>query len=104
MSDDEPTMIPVFAKTVDGNPLDEDRARKLFELINHPRHYTRGTIEVWDFIIDQRLGFLSGNVIKYLCRAGHKGDKITDLKKAKAYLDKLIASEEAAADTPGGDT
>ena len=63
----------------------------------HPAHYTRGTIEVWDFIINQQLDFLSGNIVKYLCRAGHKGDKMTDLRKAKAYLDKLIESEEAIA-------
>jgi hypothetical protein len=61
--------------------------------INHPPYYTRGKIEVWDFILDQRLDYLSGNVVKYLCRAGHKGDRLTDLKKARAYLDKLIESE-----------
>lgn len=100
----DPKMIPVFARRVDGaGPMTEDEARKLYELVNepqspdqvdHPRHYTRGRIEVWDFIVDQRMGFLAGNVIKYLCRAGHKGDKLTDLKKARAYLDKLIQCEE----------
>jgi hypothetical protein len=64
-------------------------------MIEHPPHYTRGKIEVWDFIVDQGFGFLAGNVVKYLARAGHKGDKLTDLRKAKAYLDKLIACEEA---------
>ncbi len=55
-----------------------------------PKHYQRGKIQVWDFIADQGLDFFSGNVIKYVCRAGHKEDELTDLKKAKAYIDKRI--------------
>ena len=47
-------------------------------------------LEVWDFISDQDLDYFSGNVIKYVCRAGHKEDELTDLKKAKAYIDKRI--------------
>ena len=55
-----------------------------------PAHYQRGKIQVWDFIADQQLDFFAGNVVKYVCRAGHKGDKLEDLKKAKAYIDKYI--------------
>ena len=55
-----------------------------------PKHYQRGNIEVWDFISDQDLDYFSGNGIKYVCRAGHKDDELTDLKKAKAYIDKKI--------------
>ena len=55
-----------------------------------PKHYQRGNIEVLDFISDQNLDYFSGNVIKYVCRAGHKDDELTDLKKAKAYIDKKI--------------
>ena len=55
-----------------------------------PKHYQRGNIEVWDFISEQNLDYFSGNVIKYVCRAGHKDDELTDLKKAKAYIDKKI--------------
>ena len=60
-----------------GNPVD-------------PLHYQRGKIQVWDFIADQQLNFFAGNVVKYVCRAGHKGSKLEDLKKAKAYIDKYI--------------
>ena len=28
-----------------------------------PDHYQQGSIEVWDFIVDQKLGYLEGNVI-----------------------------------------
>ena len=57
-----------------------------------PAHYQRGTIQVWDFITDQNLDFLRGNVVKYLCRAGFKRyeEEIDDLLKAKMYIDKAI--------------
>lgn len=60
------------------------------DVINHPSHYTRGKIEVIDFIEDQQLPYHLGNVIKYVARAGHKGDKLEDLKKARWYLDRYI--------------
>ena len=58
----------------------------------NPDHYQHGRIQVWDFIVDQQLDFLAGNVIKYLCRAGRKDKEpsLDDLRKAKAYLDKKI--------------
>ena len=51
-----------------------------------PAHYTRGNIEVWDFVRDQQLNYHLGNAIKYICRAGFKGSKGEDLKKAIHYL------------------
>ena len=58
-----------------------------------PSHYQRGKIEVWDFIADQELDYFTGNVIKYLCRAGHKDreTELDDLQKAKVYIEKRIA-------------
>jgi len=58
-----------------------------------PSHYQRGKIQVWDFIADQELDFFTGNVVKYVCRAGHKDQEgeLDDLKKAKVYIDKKIA-------------
>lgn len=65
--------------------------------INHPSHYTLGNIEVIDFIEDQVLGYHLGNVVKYVCRAGKKegSDYVTDLKKARWYLDRQIQKVEA---------
>jgi len=51
-----------------------------------PEYYRRGSIQVWDFVRDQELNFHLGNVIKYVCRAGHKFDDIDDLEKAIHYL------------------
>ena len=58
-----------------------------------PSHYQRGKIQVWDFISDQNFDFLTGNVVKYVCRAGLKDyeSELDDLLKAKAYIEKKIA-------------
>jgi len=63
----------------------------------HPPHYNKGKIEVWDFIVDQNLDFFDGNFIKYVCRAGFKEgvDALSDLKKAREYLEKKIQMLEA---------
>lgn len=60
----------------------------------NPKHYQHGSIQVWDFIVDQQLDFLAGNVVKYLCRAGRKDKESTldDLLKAQVYLNKKIES------------
>lgn len=92
--------VPKKKKEVDvtlanmvANTLEEPEV-KVVELkeavINHPSHYTRGKIEVIDFIEDQQLPYHLGNVIKYIARAGYKGDKLEDLKKARWYLDRYI--------------
>ncbi len=59
-----------------------------------PEHYKTG-IETWDYIISQELGYLEGNIIKYITRAGKKANesRLDDLLKAKAYLTKLINHE-----------
>lgn len=63
-----------------------------------PAHYQRGSIQVWDFIVDQKLDFLLGNVVKYVCRAGHKKyeEEIDDLLKAKMYIEKAIQTVSAS--------
>lgn len=62
------------------------------EAVNHPSHYTYGTIETIDMI--ESCGWLphfcAGNALKYLTRHEHKGKKIEDLEKADWYITKLI--------------
>ena len=60
-----------------------------------PAHYQQGSIQVWDFIVDQQLGYLEGNIIKYICRAGAKDgeSRLDDLLKVKAYITKAISTE-----------
>lgn len=60
--------------------------------VNHPSHYTDGSIEVLDFIEDKKLNFHRGNAVKYICRAGKKSKEteIEDLQKAVFYLNREI--------------
>ena len=62
-----------------------------------PDHYQLGSIEVWDFIVDQDMGYLLGNVIKYVCRAGAKPgeSREDDLLKAIAYLNRELKNVRA---------
>ena len=66
------------------------------DMVNHPPHYKKGGVEVIDVIEagigDQGfVGYLLGNIMKYLLRFPHKGKPVEDLKKARWYLDKLIS-------------
>lgn len=65
------------------------------DMVNRPPHYTRTTIEVIDVIEAFALGFRLGNTVKYILRAGFKGDAVEDLKKARWYLEREIAAREA---------
>ena len=60
--------------------------------VNHPAHYTSGSIEVIDFLEDQGFGFHLANACKYICRAGKKDPAKTteDLRKAAWYLNRYI--------------
>ena len=62
------------------------------EQVVHPKHYNQG-IECWDYTTSHNMGFLDGNVVKYVTRFRHKNG-LQDLHKAKQYLDKLIEVEE----------
>lgn len=58
----------------------------------HPIHYNKG-IECWKYIISQDMGFMDGNIVKYITRFRHKGG-YKDLLKADEYLQKLIEIEK----------
>lgn len=69
--------------------------------INHPSHY-QGPVEVIDIIEGFGLNFHLGNVVKYLLRAGRKGDALEDLKKARWYLEREIDRRVGQSDTKAG--
>ena len=67
--------------------------------VNRPSHYTEGGIECIDAIkasmsTESFLGFLKGNVQKYMWRYEKKVAPVEDLKKAQWYLSKLIEEQE----------
>lgn len=68
--------------------------------VNHPAHYTAGGIECIDAIAaaltcqtDPMHAWLTGQVLKYMWRWPLKNG-LEDLKKARFYLDRLIADAE----------
>lgn len=75
---------------------DEIKDKK--EMVNHPDHYGGAdnpyeaikVIEAWD------LDFSLGNAVKYIARAGKKGNELEDLKKAAWYLNRKINQIENA--------
>jgi hypothetical protein len=64
--------------------------------VNHPDHYGGEgnpyeailVIEAWG------LDFCLGNAVKYISRAGKKGDELEDLKKAEWYIQRRIQTIE----------
>lgn len=70
-----------------------------FDMVNSPAHYTHGRVEAIEVIEDSigsaptpMLGFLQGQVLKYMLRLWLKKNSKEDAEKAKWYLNKLIDS------------
>lgn len=63
-------------------------------------HYRNKSIQPWDYIAANGLGFFEGNVVRYVSRWKEKGG-VRDLEKARHYIDKLI---ELAAPKQEGNT
>lgn len=69
------------------------------DVVNSPPHYKAGGIEAIEGIEasmgpEAYAGYLKGNIMKYMWRYERKGKPIEDLKKARWYLDRLIAAQE----------
>ena len=60
------------------------------DMVNHPPHYTEHPSGVECIQIVEHMNFCRGNAVKYIWRAGEKGDPIEDLKKARWYIDREI--------------
>ena len=53
--------------------------------VNHPSHYTQHPSGVECIEVTEHFNFNKGNAIKYIWRAGDKGNEIQDLEKAAWY-------------------
>jgi|TARA_R110000803_G_scaffold87355_4_gene154016 hypothetical protein len=63
-------------------------------------HYQKGGIETIDFIKaklteEELIGYLKGNVIKYLSRANHKNSTDSDYEKALVYMNWLVQEQSS---------
>lgn len=58
--------------------------------VNHPKHYTSHPSGVECIQVTEHMNFNLGNAMKYIWRAGDKGDILIDLHKAAWYLNREI--------------
>lgn len=59
--------------------------------VNHPKHYNAHPSGVECITVTEHMNFNMGNAVKYIWRAGEKtANPITDLEKARWYLDREI--------------
>lgn len=63
--------------------------------VDHPDHYNDPRVPIECIEVAEHFSFNRGNAIKYLWRAGLKGDIIEDLYKARWYIEREIARLEA---------
>jgi hypothetical protein len=55
-------------------------------------HYKSMKIQPVEFIVANNLGFLEGNIVKYVCRH-HSKNKAQDIRKAIHYCELLLELE-----------
>jgi hypothetical protein len=76
------------------------KVKKYIEMMNHlstspykkqvgGKHYLKYKIQPSEFVIENKLLYPEGNVIKYILRHSDKGGK-EDLEKAKHFIDMII--------------
>lgn len=68
--------------------------------IKKQKHYTQYQIQPMEFIGKNNIGYIEGNIIKYVCRYKLKNG-LEDLQKAAHYLEKLIERETSGGITLG---
>lgn len=92
MAEDEVTRLTEEQKERLALALSKPRVRMQagVDNVNHPSHYKVGGIETIDFIEAKKLNYNIGNVVKYITRADHKGNRKEDLLKAQWYLNREI--------------
>jgi len=58
--------------------------------VDHPKHYNDNPSGVECIDVVEHMTFNVGNAVKYLWRAGLKGDRVEDLRKAAWYVNREI--------------
>ena len=86
----EPLVYRDGMAQTNGDPIED--VPEMIDNVNHPAHYTYGSIEVIDAIEGLLLPYHLGNAVKYIARAGRKDPAKTeeDLRKAIWYINRYI--------------
>ena len=76
---------------LDAHCREPEEARPVCECghdpVKHPSYYTENPSGIECIEITKHMNFCLGNAIKYIWRAGKKGDYVEDLRKAIQYLE-----------------
>lgn len=97
--EDDSPLAALLGERVPGERLDiqsKTELRPAGDQVSSPDHYTRGTISYWEAVKGLGLGPAEAQILKYLVRHPFKGEQLTDLCKARWYLDDLISDVESA--------
>lgn len=95
---DEPFLTPETTLNDQYAEIEQVR-QEVKDNVNHPSHYTQGKVECIDALESATIGksgieaVCVANVIKYLWRYEEKNG-VEDIKKAKFYLNRLLATLE----------
>lgn len=68
----------------------KDQPEDSVDMVNHPPHYTSHPSGVECIQVTEHMNFCIGNAMKYLWRAGLKGDSVEDLEKAVFYINREL--------------
>lgn len=82
-----------------GSLFNQGAENKVKDNVNKPSHYASGDIECIDAIKasmtrEAFLGYLKGNIQKYVWRYEKKINPVEDLKKARWYMSRLVEEVE----------
>ena len=72
-------------------PIDPVPAPAEHDPVNRPAHYTSSPSGIECIDVVEHMNFNRGNAIKYLFRAGHKGNELEDVRKAAWYCNREVA-------------
>lgn len=70
--------------------LKRTTVHKTGDEVDHPTHYNVHPSGVECIDVVEHMTFNVGNAIKYLWRAGYKGNLIEDVEKARWYIDREV--------------
>ena len=103
----EPHLLPIEVEQPEPAPSKSQQIRdeaaealanwgeKRVDPVNHPPHYTQHPSGIECIQVTEHMNFCRGNAVKYIWRAGEKGDAVEDLRKAVWYLTREIERIES---------
>lgn len=80
----------VKSSTATAAPFKSFSGDEMSDPVNHPKHYTSHPSGVECITVTEHMSFNLGNAVKYIWRAGDKGNKVEDLQKAAWYIQREI--------------